>query len=106
MDKIFAEELAAEWLKIYMDDIIIATANDLPEHWQKVAHVLWKLEEHNLYLKLEKCTFHSETVDYLGVIIGKGEVHIDPIKVDGISKWPIPTTVKELQSFLRFCNFY
>ena len=106
MDNIFSEELVAGWLKIYIDDIIIATANDLLEHQKKVAHVLQKLKAHNLYLKPEKCTFYSEMVDYLSVIIRKGEVCMDPVKVEGIKKWPIPSTIKELQSFLGFCNFY
>jgi reverse transcriptase-like protein/integrase-like protein len=45
-------------------------------------------------------------VEYLGVIIGQGKVEMDPIKVEGIAKWPTPTTIKEVHSFLGFCNFY
>jgi hypothetical protein len=71
-----------------------------------VNQVLKKLEEHDLYLKPEKCNFHVKEVEYLGVIIGQGQVKMDPTKVKGIMDWPIPTSVKDVQSFLGFCNFY
>jgi hypothetical protein len=45
-------------------------------------------------------------VEYLGVIIGQGKVEMDPVKVEGIAKWPALTTVKDVCSFLGFCNFY
>jgi hypothetical protein len=89
-----------------MDDMTIATEDDKEEHGKKVAHVLQKLLDHDLFLKLEKCQFHKKEVKYLGVIIGGGKVKMDPIKVKGITEWPIPHTVKEMQSFLGFCNFY
>ena len=45
-------------------------------------------------------------MEYLGVIVGKGQVKMDPIKVKGITDWPTPTNVSELQSFLGFGNYY
>jgi hypothetical protein len=45
-------------------------------------------------------------VEYLGVIIGQGKVKMDPVKVKGIAKWPVLMTVKDIHSFLGFCNFY
>ena len=42
----------------------------------------------------------------MGVIIADGQVCMDPAKVAGITQWPVPTTVKETQAFLGFCNFY
>ena len=106
MDNIFQEEIAQGWLKIYIDDMIIATEDDEADHTQKVKLILKKLVEHNLYLKPEKCHFHKGEVEYLGVIIGNGKVHMDPIKVQGIADWPTPKTLKQLRSFLGFCNFY
>jgi Reverse transcriptase (RNA-dependent DNA polymerase) len=106
MDDIFQEEIAQGWVKIYMDDIIIATEDDEEEHTRRVNQVLKKLEEHNLYLKLEKCNFHVKEVEYLGIIIGQGQVKMDPTKVKGITDWPTLTSVKDVRSFLGFCNFY
>ena len=45
-------------------------------------------------------------MDYLGIIIEKGMTRMDPIKVEGIRNWPRPTKVKDIRSFLGFCNFY
>ena len=106
MDDIFQEEIAQGWLRIYMDDAIIATSDNELEHSNKVHHFLQKLARHDLFLKPEKCRFHQKEVEYLGVIIGGGKVQMDPIKVAGIANWPTPTTVKEVRSFLGFCNFY
>ena len=89
-----------------MDDTIIATADDNEEHSARVHQFLDKLAQHDLYLKPEKCQFHQKEVKYLGVIIGGGQVQIDLVKVAGIAKWPIPTAMKEVRSFLGFCNFY
>ena len=61
---------------------------------------------HNLFLKAKKCSFHKKKVEYLGMIIRQGKVEMDPVKVEGIAKWPTPATVKDVCSFLGFCNFY
>jgi len=45
-------------------------------------------------------------MDYLGVILEKGVTRMDPVKISGIADWPIPKTVKDVCSFLGFCNFY
>ncbi|ETW85149.1 hypothetical protein HETIRDRAFT_310139, partial [Heterobasidion irregulare TC 32-1] len=43
---------------------------------------------------------------YLGYVISHGHLEMDPVKVEGITKWPVPTCIKEVQSFLGFCNLY
>src|SRR5260370_38175579 len=106
MDDIFREEIAQGWLKIYMDDLIVASEDDEQIHQQRVDRVLQKIKTHDLFLKAKKCSFHKKKVEYLRMIIGQGKVEMDPIKVEGIAKWPTPTTVKDIRSFLRFCNFY
>jgi hypothetical protein len=106
MDDIFCDEIAQGWLKVYMDDVIIATEDDATIHKTKVEHFLNKLAQHDLFLKPEKCRFHQTEVEYLGIVIGNGKVMMDPMKVQGIAEWPTPTTVKEVCSFLGFCNFY
>jgi len=58
MDNIFQEEIAQGWLHIYMDNTIIATADDDKEHSARVYQFLDKLAQHDLYLKPEKCQFH------------------------------------------------
>jgi hypothetical protein len=106
MDNIFREEIAQGWLKIYMNDLIMASKDNEIIHWQWVDWVLQKIKDHDLFLKAKKCSFHKKQVEYLEVIIGQGKVKMDPVKVEGIAKWPIPATVKDVRSFLGFCNFY
>ena len=90
---------------VYLDDILIFT-KDLKEHREIVKQVLERLWKHHLYLKIEKCTFETEQVKYLGVIIRKGMVKMDPAKIEAVKNWPIPKMNKQLQAFLGFCNFY
>jgi len=106
MDDIFQEEVAQGWLHIYMDDMIIATEDDDVLHELCVNHILDKLEKFNLFLKPEKYKFHQQEVEYLRVLISNGSVKMDPIKVQGILEWPTPLMVKDIRSFLGFCNFY
>ncbi len=106
MDNIFHKEIAQGWLKIYMNNLIIASEDDEQIHQQQVDRVLHKIKTHDLFLKVKKCSFHKKKVEYLGMIIRQGKVEMDPVKVKGIAKWPIPATVKDIRSFLGFCNFY
>jgi len=79
-----------------MDNVLIATNGSLEQHCHKVTQILKKLRNNDLYLWPEKCRFHQKEVDYLGVIVEKGHVKMDPVKVQGITDWPTPTNLKEL----------
>ena len=81
----------------YMDNILIFTPT-LEEHHQVVHEILKTLRHHQLFLKLEKCKFQRKSVDYLGLIVSKDHILMDPVKVCGINKWPQPTKVKGIQS--------
>jgi len=89
-----------------MDDMLIATEGDFNQHRKTVTHILDKLQKNDLFLKPEKCHFHRQEVEFLGVIVGKGKVKMDPVKVKGIRDWPTPTNLHELRSFLGFGNYY
>ena len=81
-------------------------STSLPDHIAAVKDVLTVAQNHDLYFKPEKCTFHAPSIDYLGVILEKGITRMDPTKIAGIKNWPTPTKVKDVRSFLGFCNFY
>ena len=51
-------------------------------------------------------SFETSHIEYLGMIISKGRVEMDPKKVSGVTEWPRPTKVKQVQAFLGFANFY
>jgi hypothetical protein len=97
----------------YIDDVFIGSGkdpekklSDLHYHQKCVKDVLQVFRENKLFLKAEKCEFAQREIGYLGFVINKDGMKMDPLKVEAIAKWPIPTKLKELQSFLGFANFY
>ncbi|KAL0163498.1 hypothetical protein M9458_039251 [Cirrhinus mrigala] len=61
---------------------------------------------HQLFCKLEKCAFHQHTTTFLGFVISAQGVAMDPQKLEAVRSWPLPTSLKQLQRFLGFANFY
>ena len=104
MNDIFREQLD-KFVLVYIDDILIYS-QDLSTHLEHVQDVLQKLREHKLYAKLSKCEFLKETTEYLGFLISKQGIQVDPKKIEAISKWSQPTTVTEVRSFLGLANYY
>ena len=90
---------------VYMDDILIYTKTK-EGHDEIVLQVLEILWKNDLFVKAEKCEFKVRTVKFLGLIIGPNGVSMNPKKIDGILKWPVPTKVKEVQLFLGLANFF
>ncbi len=93
-------------IRVYMDDISIATRTNMADHVKAVHDVLCVAQEHDLYFKPEKCLFHAPSMDYLGVILEKGVTRMDPVKIAGIDTWPVPTNVTEVWRAVGFFNFY
>ena len=63
------------------------------------------MKELDLHLKLKKCRFGVEEVDFLGLVLRPREIAMDPTKLSGIAEWPTPTKVKDVHSFLGFANY-
>ena len=105
MDNIFRDLIDQGCVAVYLDDIIVFT-KDLLEHRRIVKEVLRRLEENDLFLKPEKCEFEKDSVEYLGLIIKRGELHMDPVKTAAITTWPTPKCKRDVQSFRGFANFY
>ena len=61
--------------------------------------MLRRLEGNDLFLKPEKCEFEKDSVEYLGLIIKRGELHMDPVKTAAITTWPTPKCKRDVQSF-------
>ena len=88
-----------------LDDIIIYSGS-LAEHVPHVRSILAVLRDHKLYAKVEKCEFHKDHMTFVGYMVSKEGIGMDPAKVSAILDWPIPKNVKEVQSYLGFANFY
>ncbi|CCM06906.1 uncharacterized protein FIBRA_09217 [Fibroporia radiculosa] len=105
MDGIFADLLLEGCLVIYIDDILIYST-DYSEHRQHTQLVLQRLKESDLFLKPEKCFFDVSEVDFLGFILRPGQIGMAEDKVSAVLIWPKIDSVKALQCFLGFANFY
>jgi hypothetical protein len=105
MDQIFHIEIRDGFLIVYMDDILIFS-EDMETHTKAVKRALQILKENNLCAKPEKCEFHKSEIEFLGLIVGNGNIRMDPGKVEAIKKWESPKNKKDLQTFLGFANFY
>ncbi len=95
MNNVFTDLIAEGWVVIYMDDILIFSQT-LPELRERTIRVFECLHQNDLFLKLEKCTFETKQIDFLGLVLMPGHVHIDPVKVKGLEEWPTPTNIKEV----------
>jgi hypothetical protein len=89
---------------VYVDDIIV-WAKDIKEHMKALEEVFERLLKAGLKLKLSKCEFFLEEVEYLGFVIGHGVVGLSPAKVRSIEEIPPPRTIKQLQRFLGAVNW-
>lgn len=92
-------------LFVYLSDILIFST-DLDSHRRHVCQVLKRLLQHHLYINAEEFEFHASKMSFLGFIISKGSISMDPEKVTAVCNWPTPSTHKQLQRFLGFANFH
>lgn len=106
MNHIFADIIEEGHDIIYMDNILVFTRDNKKEHDRLVLKVLKRLKQHNLFVKLKKCSWIQWQIEYLRLIISHNEVHMDLVKVNGLAEWSTSTIVKQVQSFLEFGNFY
>lgn len=68
--------------------------------------VLSRLQKEGLKVKLAKCAFLQKEVSYLGHVISRECVSIDPAKIEAVARWRRPCQVSELHSFLGFASYY
>jgi hypothetical protein len=109
MDHIFAplKRTYPGLIFVYMDDILIATGGDLALHRRIVHEVLNLLERESLFCKLSKCHFEQTTITYLGIIVERGSIRIDPTKVNGLLAWPQELkSVKQVRSTLGVYGYH
>ena len=105
MDHTFSDMIAQGFLIIYMDNLLIHAENkeDLKQYTKQVLQQLW---ENDMYCKPQKCKFKKEQTKYLGMVISHNSVLMDPMKLTGIKNWPTLMTIKQVQLFLGFGNYY
>ena len=97
--------LARKTCMVYIDDILIFSKT-FEEHLTHLEEVFNRLRQAGLRLKLKKCTFAQPKVEYLGHVVTRNGIEVDPKKVEAVKGFPQPTNLKTLRSFLGLASYY
>ncbi len=90
---------------VYLDDILIFSP-ELISHKEHVRTVLRILQQNHLYASLKKCEFSVRQTAFLGFLVGEQSDRVDETKIHTVKHWPQPTSLRQVQSFVGFCNIY
>jgi len=105
MNEILKDMINKRKVAVFMDDVLVGTKTE-EGHDEIVEEVLRRLEENNLYVKPEKCTWKVQKVNFLGVVMGQGKIEMEEDKVVGVLNWSVPKTVRDVRKFLDLANYY
>lgn len=94
-----------KFVLVFFDDILIYSLT-WEKHLQPVYLLLQLLWKHKLFVRLSKFSFGMEEVEYLGHIVGREGVRVDPKKIQAMQDWPQPKTLKSLRGFLGLTGYY
>jgi hypothetical protein len=104
MNKVFVEYLD-KFVVVFIDDILVYSISE-EEHEEHLHLALQKLQQNRSYAKLSKCEFWMKQVAFLGHVILKGGIYVDPSKVQDVLSWNAPTSVGDIRSFLVLAGYY
>lgn len=103
MERVFQKHRA--YVGVFFDDIIVHSST-VEEHNEHLKAVLKELRAHGLYVNDKKSEFFMHEIKYLGHIISKDDIWMDPDKLHIINEWPVPKNLHELCSFIGMCSYY
>ena len=104
MNRVFREYLD-KFVIVFIDDILIYSGTQ-EEHSEHLKLVLQTLQQNQLYAKFTKCEFWLDQVSFLGHIISKDGIMVDPSKIEAVSSWKRPKNASEIRSFLGLAGYY
>jgi hypothetical protein len=104
MNNVFMDYLN-KFVVVFIDDILVYSQNE-QEHEEHLRKVLQRLRDCQLYAKLSKCEFWSSEVLFLGHIINRDGLAVDPKKVAAILDWKAPKDVRGIKSFIGMAGYY
>ena len=105
INKILAEKLDI-FVIVYLDDIFIYTEDQGQDHVEAVRWVLDLLRKNGLFANLKKCRFHKDEVRFLGYVVSSQGIRIEDKRIEAVRNWPEPKSVRDIQVFICFANFY
>ena len=104
MNDLLRDMIETGKIAVFIDDVMIVIEIE-EEHNKIVEEVLRRMEKNDLFVKLEKYVWKIREVGFLGVIIRPHGVKMEKEKVRVVD-WPVPKSVKDIQKFLGFANYY
>ena len=104
MNRVFQPYLD-QFVIVFIDDILVFSKSE-EEHEKHLRIVLQTLRERKLFAKFKKCEFWLNQVVFLGHVVNKDGISVDPTKVEAVVNWPRPTNVTEVRSFLGLASYY
>lgn len=105
VSEIFADLIKAGKIQVYIDDIIIATET-IEEHDYILGQVLQRLTEKQLELKLSKCRFAYERIDYLGYVVTAEGIRPNDDHINAVKQLKLPKNAKDLQQNLGLFSYF
>nr|GEU37144.1 hypothetical protein [Tanacetum cinerariifolium] len=94
-----------KFIILFIDDILVYF-KDEEEHGKHLKIILELLKKERLYAKFSKCDFWLDSVQFLGHVIDRSGVHVDPAKIEAIKSWAAPMTPTEVRLFLGLIGYY
>ncbi|GJS60867.1 putative reverse transcriptase domain-containing protein [Tanacetum coccineum] len=90
---------------VFIDDILVYS-KDKEEYGKHLKIILEFLKKERLYAKFSKCNFWLDSIQFLGHVIDRNGVHVDPAKIEAIKNWAAQTTPTEVRQFLGLDGYY
>ncbi|GJV70989.1 putative reverse transcriptase domain-containing protein [Tanacetum coccineum] len=90
---------------VFIDDILIYSKSE-EEHEVHLKTILDLLKKEKLYAKFSKCEFWLKEVQFLGHVVNRDGIHVDPSKVESVKNWKTPESSTEIRSFLGLAGYY
>lgn len=90
---------------VYLDDILIFSTS-IQEHMNNINQIFRALRKANLKIQIDKCNFFNKETEFLGHILTRIGIKPNPKKVENIAKLKLPTTQKQIKSFLGVTGYY
>ncbi len=105
INKIIAEKLDI-FVVVYLDDILIYIEDSGWPYVDAVWWILEQLQKHGFYANLKKCQSHQDEVRFLGFVVTAQGIRIEEETIKAVKAWPEPPSVRDIEVFLDFANFY
>ena len=91
---------------IYLDNIFIYNKDPGQGHINAVRWILEELRKHSLFANLKKCRFHKDKFSFPRYVVSTYGVRMEDRKIEIVKNWPELKSMRNIQVFLNFANFY